>query len=145
MGLSKLQEKDYAKMLFVSENLSQKEIAERVKVSEKTIGKWIKDGDWEQLKKSLLVTKQHQISMMYDQLAWLNDDIITRDMKVPTSKEADIISKITSAIQRLEVETSVGQIVEVARSFVEFVRPIDLNQAKEITKLFDLFIQNKMK
>ena len=43
MGLSKLQEKDYAKMLFVSENLSQKEIAERVKVSEKTIGKWIKD------------------------------------------------------------------------------------------------------
>ena len=83
--------------------------------------------------------------MMYDQLAWLNDDIITREMKVPTSKEADIISKITSAIQRLEVETSVGQIVEVARSFVEFVRPIDLNQAKEITKLFDLFIQNKMK
>lgn len=145
MGLSKTQEKDYAKILFTTEKLSQKEIAERVKVSERTLTKWIKDGDWSKIKKSLLVTKQHQIAMLYDQLEWLNNDIADRAIKVPNTKEADVISKITSAIQRMENETSLGATIEVARSMIDFVREIDLEKAKELTKYFDSFIQTKMK
>jgi transposase len=144
MGMSKAQEKDYAKILF-TENLTQKEIAERVKVSEKTITKWIKEGGWAQIKKSLLVTKQHQISMLYDQLDWLNNLVSNRDVKVFDSKEADVVSKITASIQRLEIETSVGQVIEVARGVIDFVREIDLDKAKEITKYFDSYIQSKMK
>jgi transposase len=145
MGMSKAQEKDYAKILFTTENLTQKEIAERVKVSEKTITKWIKEGGWAQIKKSLLVTKQHQISMLYDQLDWLNNLVSNRDVKVFDSKEADVVSKITASIQRLEIETSVGQVIEVARGVIDFVREIDLDKAKEITKYFDSYIQSKMK
>jgi transposase len=145
MGMSKAQEKDYAKILFTTENLTQKEIAERVKVSEKTITKWIKEGGWAQIKKSLLVTKQHQISMLYDQLDWLNNLVSNRDIKVFDSKEADVVSKITASIQRLEIETSVGQVIEVARGVIDFVREIDLDKAKEITKYFDSYIQSKMK
>jgi transposase len=145
MGMSKAQEKDYAKILFTTENLTQKEIAERVKVSEKTITKWIKEGGWAQIKKSLLVTKQHQISMLYDQLDWLNNLVSNREVKVFDSKEADVVSKITASIQRLEIETSVGQVIEVARGVIDFVREIDLDKAKEITKYFDSYIQSKMK
>ncbi len=42
-------EREYAKLLFVKEGLPQKEIAERVKVTEKTIGKWIQEGNWKDL------------------------------------------------------------------------------------------------
>jgi transposase len=145
MGLSKKQERDYAKMLYVSERLSKKEIAERVKVTEKTLSRWIDQEDWDALRKSLLTTKQHQISMLYDQLDCLNQDIATRDIKVATVKEADVIIKLSSAIQRLEVETSLGQIVEVARAFIPFVREQDVAQAQIITKFFDVFIQSKLK
>ena len=39
--LSNLQKKEWAKLLFTKENLTQQEIAERVGVSRVTINKWI--------------------------------------------------------------------------------------------------------
>lgn len=145
MGLSKEQEKAYAKILYVQEKLTAKEISERINVSEKTIGKWIEVGKWKNERKSMLITKQSQITMLYDQLDWLNTDILTRNIKVATSKEADAISKITSSINRLEVETSLGVTIEVAKNFIEFLRGVDLDKAKSVTDLFDIYIQSKMK
>lgn len=141
MAFTKAQAKEYAKTLFLSENLHQKVIAERVGVTEKTLGKWINDGGWRKLKRSLLTTKQTQIGMLYDQLEWINNDIASRDYQVATTKEADVISKITSAIERLEVETSIGETVEVAKKFISFVQQEDLALAKSITAWFDTFIQ----
>lgn len=145
MGLKKAQEREYARILFVSENLHQKEIAERVGVTEKTIAKWIQEGDWKKLKRSLLTTKQNQLSQLYDQLEWQNNEIAKRELKVATSKEADVISKITAAIQRLEIEASIGETVEVGRNLIDFIRQTDLDFAKKVTAYFDLFIQTKMR
>lgn len=141
MAFTKAQAKEYAKTLFLSENLHQKVIAERVGVTEKTLGRWINDGGWRKLKRSLLTTKQTQIGMLYDQLEWINNDIASRDYQVANTKEADVISKITSAIERLEVETSIGETVEVAKKFISFVQQEDLPLAKSITSWFDTFIQ----
>lgn len=165
MGLKKDQEKEYAKILFVQQNLTQKEIAERVAVSEKTIGKWVADGAWDKLKRSLLVTKKQQISMLYDQLEWLNEQIANRSIlydapnplpkdkkesdypiiqgNVATSKEADTIMKLTASINKMETETSIGHIVEVAQEFIDFARDVDFKLSKEITTIFDMFINHK--
>lgn len=141
MAFTKAQAKEYAKTLFLSENLHQKVIAERVGVTEKTLGRWVNDGGWRKLKRSLLTTKQTQIGMLYDQLEWINNDIANRDYQVANTKEADVISKITSAIERLEVETSIGETVEVAKKFISFVQQEDLPLAKSITSWFDTYIQ----
>lgn len=145
MGLSKNQEKEFAKSLYISGGISQKEIASRVSVTEKTLGKWIATEKWDSLKKSLLTTKQTQLSFLYDQLDFLNTDISKREFKVAHGKEADTIIKLTAAINRLETETSIGDTVEVARNFIEFVRSQNLELAKTITNLFDVFITAKMK
>lgn len=145
MALKKAQEREYARVLFISENLSQKEIAARVGVTEKTVGNWIEQGDWKKLKRSLLTTRQNQLSLLYDQLDWLNLEISIRDSKAASAREADVIIKLTGAIKNLEIETSVGETVEVARSFIEYVRPHDLELAKKITTFFDLYIQSKMR
>lgn len=145
MGLSKNQEKAYAKELYVNQNLTKKEVAERVGVTEKTIGKWANDNEWDSLKKSLLTTKQNQLSFLYNQLDFLNTDIAQRDYKVAVGKEADTIIKLTVAINRLETETSIADTVEVAREFIDFIRPIDLDMAKILTGFFDDFINHKMK
>jgi transcriptional regulator with XRE-family HTH domain len=145
MALKKPQEKEFAKSLYIGGGITQKEIAERISVTEKTLSNWIKKEKWDSLKKSLLTTKQNQLSFLYDQLDFLNSDIAKRDYKVAVGKEADTIIKLTAAINRLETETSIGDTVEVARNFIEFVRPQDLELAKTITNLFDVFITAKMK
>lgn len=145
MGLSKSKERDFAKLLYTQERLSIKEVAERVDVSEKTVSKWRTQEGWDNIRKSLLITKNQQITHLYNQLEWLNDDIYNREVRIATVKEADIISKLTAAIKKLEVDASVGEIFEVGRLFIDFVREIDLTKAKDITTLFDLFIQSRMK
>ncbi|SUJ26510.1 Uncharacterised protein [Sphingobacterium spiritivorum] len=183
MGLKKAKERDYARVLFVSENLSQKELAERVGVTEKTVSKWIDEGEWRKLKRSLLNTRHNQLNMLYDQLEWLNNHIATRKViydipdyllipqkkelpdgtvieeytqfdetnypvkigNVATSKEADSLLKLSASINRLEVETSIGETVEVAQAVIEFIRQNNLDDAKKMTAWFDLFIQSKLK
>ncbi len=79
MGLSKAKEKEYARVLFLSDqNLTQKEMAEKVGITEKTLIKWIDQEGWRDLKKSLLVTKTSQLSNLYNQMEWLNNLIATR-------------------------------------------------------------------
>lgn len=78
MAAKKQVENEYAKVLFVNDNVSQKEIASRLKITEKTIGKWIKDGSWESLKTSMLVTKDKQLKSLYLQLETHNNEIETR-------------------------------------------------------------------
>lgn len=135
--------KEYAKTLFLSEeNLNQKMIAERVGVTEKTIGNWIKRYGWRDLRRSLITTKQNQISLLYDQLEFINTTISEREDKAANSKEADVIIKLTGAIQRLEVETSVGETVEVAKKMISFVQNDDLEFAKKLTNYFDIYIQS---
>lgn len=146
MGRSKVKEKNYSKILYVDKRLTVAEIIQRedVDVSERTLRKWISDEGWDKLRKSFLTTRQNQIVQLYDQLEWLNNDIVTRDVKVATSKEADSISKITTSIKRLEVDASIGEIIEVGRMFIDFVKDVDLSKAQDITSLFDQFIQSKI-
>lgn len=175
-------DKDYAKRLFLDGN-TQKVIAQRLGRTEKTIGKWKEEGKWDDLRKSLLVTKDTQLTSLYNQLDRLNKEIESRttvydipanllkpvivtdrngnekleipeynpsDFPVkinntPTSKEADVIAKITSSINKLETETSIGEIVDVAKQIIQFTQSFDLDFAKQLTEYFDLFIKQKMK
>ncbi len=182
MGSRKQVEKDLAKMLFVNENISQKEIAERLDVTEKTVSKWVKEGDWEKLKVSLLVTKDSQLTALYAQLQAVNDEIkirpVVRDIpnfmlkpiklkdssgdekleypkynpedypiligNFPNSKDTDMISKLTTAIKRLETETNIGETITVAKNLILFIRTIEPAFANQLTKYCDAFIKQKM-
>ena len=182
MGTRKQIEKDLAKVLFVNDDISQKEIAERINCTEKTVSKWVKEGDWEKLKTSLLVTKDSQLSALYSQLQSVNEEIKTRpvvrdipnfmlkpiklkdssgDEKLeypiynaedypilignfPNSKDTDMISKLTTAIKRLETETNIGETISVAKNLILFIRSIDSKFANQLTTYCDAFIKQKM-
>lgn len=145
MGISKAQEREYARILYVNERITFKEIAERTGVTEKTIGKWAEADNWAKLRKSLLTTKEAQLVHWYNQLDALNENIAKRDMPVPDSKEADIMSKITSNIQRLETEIGLGEYVEVSRKLLTFIQSIELDDAKRFKNYIDEFINSKLK
>jgi transcriptional regulator with XRE-family HTH domain len=147
MGLKKSEAQEYAKMLFLdtTQKLTIKEIAERVGVRPNTVSNWIKKESWGKLRKSLMVTRQKMIGDLYDQLEWLNNDIKERDIKVATSKESNTIAVITTSIKRLETETSIAEVYEVATSFLDYLKPQDFTLYKKLVPIFDGFINLKMK
>ncbi|WP_306353699.1 hypothetical protein [Flavobacterium sp. '19STA2R22 D10 B1'] len=144
MGITKKEEREYARMLFVNERLTYKDIAARVKVTEKTIGKWAVDDGWDKLRKSLLTTRQNQLVYWYNQLDAINDTIEKRD-NVPTFEETSIMSKTTANIQRLEIETSIGEYIEVGKKVLVFIQDVNLNDAKLFKNYFDEFINSQLK
>lgn len=136
--------KEWAKTLYLRGDLLQKEIAEKVGIAEKTLSKWIKDNNWESLKTSLLTTKAEQLQMLYSQLKSLNNNIKEKHDNIPDVRTADTIIKITASIKSLETETSVAEIIEVAQDFIKFVKQDNLDKAKEVTTLFDMYIRTKL-
>lgn len=141
------QKKELAKLLFVNERLTQKEISTRVEVSEKTLSKWVNEGQWRKLRQSLIITKEEQLRRIYEQLDELNTAIASREpgKRYANTKDADTLAKLTSAAKNLESEASISDIISVAKKFIEWLRPVELEKAKEISSLFDAFIKEQMK
>jgi predicted DNA-binding protein YlxM (UPF0122 family) len=161
MGMTKEAEKEFARILYVNERLTFKEIALRTKVTEKTISKWATADNWDKLRKSLLTTRQNQLVHWYNQLEAINEDIATRPslevnasgkpvkraekILIPTNSEADTMSKITSNIQRLETEVGLGEYVEVSKKLLTFIQAIDLQHAITFKNYIDEFINDRLK
>jgi len=141
------EKKDWAKLLFTREGLSQKEIASKVGVSAVTINKWVKHDNWDLLKQSLLVTKDEQLRRLYLQLDELNTLIMSRPAgsRFPDSKEADTINKLTGSIRTMETDASIADIVEVCKRLLGWLRPINPVKAMEVGEVFDEFIRESLK
>ncbi|WP_108822011.1 DDE transposase family protein [Dysgonomonas sp. Marseille-P4361] len=146
-SLTNSQKKEWAKLLFTKENLTQLEIAERVEVRPATISKWVNSENWQLLKTSITITREEQLARLYQQLQLQQEKILERPIaeRVATTAEADIITKLASAIQKLETETGLNDIISVSKQFLDWLRLSDLEKAKELTMYFDAFIKERLK
>jgi len=144
--LSISQKKEWAKTLYLKENLTQQEIADRVGVSRITINKWINTEKWEQQKVGITLTREEQISNLYRQVAEINKVIAARPEgeRFATTAEADILGKLSSTIKKMETDVGIADIISVLTQFIEWLRPVDLEKAKEFTRLADAFIKDKL-
>lgn len=144
--LTNAQKKEWAKTLYMRENLTQQEIAERVGVSRVTVSNWVRAGKWEEQKAGLTLTRQEQVANLYRQVAEINRAISARaeGERFPNSKEADILGKLSAAIRNMEQETGIADIISVLTGFIEWLRPFDLDKAKELTRLADAYIKDKL-
>lgn len=136
-----------AKSLYLTGQYDQKEIAQLIDVSTKSLSKWKQEESWDELKESLLTTRENELHRLYKMLRILNDDIDVKaeDKKPINSKEADAVLKLTSAIKNLELETSVADKVEIGMEFINLVRKEDIELSKKITHWFDIFLQQSLK
>ena len=143
------QKKELAKLLFTREGLSQKEIAERVGASEQTISKWVNanEGEWRRMRQSLIITKEEQLHRIYEQLEEITLAIKKKEAgsRYAGSKDADVIVKLTAAAKNLESEASIADIVEVSKRFLNWLRPVDLEKAKEFAVFMDAFLKDQLK
>lgn len=144
--LTNAQKKEWAKTLYLRENLTQQEIAERVAVSRVTVSNWCRAGKWEEQKVGLTLTRQEQVSNLYRQVAEINRAIAERDEgeRFATSKEADILGKLAAAISKMEQEIGIADKISVLTDLINWMRAADLEKAKELTRIADAYIKDKL-
>jgi hypothetical protein len=146
MALTSQQKKEWALSLFIKDNLTQAEIAEKVGVSRQTVNRWAAAEKWEERRVGVTMTREQQIGNLYKQIAEINRVIASREegKRFATAPEADSITKLTTAIKKLETEAGIADIISVGIKFINWLRPYDLGKSKEFLKLWDAFIKDNI-
>ncbi len=144
--MSSSQLHQWAMSMYLHENKTQAEIAEICGVSRQTIIRWCKSERWEEQKVSLTMTRKVQVKNLQLQIAEINKKILERPegSRYANSKESDTILKLTTAVNKLETEMGIHEIVGVAQEFISWLRPLDNDMARTITDLFTKFINTKV-
>ena len=143
--------KDYARMLYLKDNLSQAEIATRVGTSAQTITKWKADGNWESLKANFVISRQETLSRTYAQINQIFDSLEGNDIEGPRvvrliqSKEADTLSKLAATAKALETELSISIYIDVFIKFGNWLRDADFILSKKMVELQDAFIKEQLR
>ncbi len=113
------QKKKVAKSLYLS-GYTNKHISKTISVTEKTIGKWVKDNKWGVIKAANESIKPEVISNLYGNIADIQE--AARDEKRSlTASESDTIIKITNSIAKLENKHTLQVYIEIFKEYNEFL------------------------
>ncbi len=134
--------KSWAKTLFTISNKDPKDVALEVGVSETALKSWMKDGAWDEVRCSGLVSKKHQTKMFMSQIEKLNNRLAIEND--PNPKDVDLIVKYTNAVKNLEEEVALGTIIDVSEQFIIWLRKRDNAMARKLVVLFDSYIKFKV-
>lgn len=140
-----IDKKGIAKSLFLDGNYTQEEIADKVGTTRQTVSRWIKEGKWDEIKASVAITPAQIIAQWNRQIIEVNNAIAAREegQRYATPAEADALAKLAGAINKLQSDIGVSDCVSVAMRFLSWLRPLDIEAAKQFNTLFDAFIKDQ--
>jgi len=119
--------------LYVDNGFEQKVIAEITGISEVSISRWKKEGNWEEERRIAIMGPDKQMR----RLMRIYDAMLTKieerepPENIPTSKEADILNKLADAVKKLNQDFTFFVKAEVGKLFVKHVQEAH-GQAKAI-------------
>lgn len=139
------QKKNLARDLYVLGTYTLEEIASKVGSTRQTISKWAKEQYWEELKAGMSISREELLKNLYRQVSDINESINMREPgeRHANVKEADTLSKLSSAIKKLESDVGISDIVAVGIRFTNWLRNVDLDKAKEFTMIWDAFLKEQ--
>ena len=119
--------------LFVDNGFEQKVIAEITGISEVSISRWKREGEWEMERQAALLGPEKQmrrIMRMYDVMLSQIEGRNPPD-NVPNSKEADTLNKLSASVNNLKADLTFFVKSEVGKAFVAYIQQTH-GQAKAI-------------
>ena len=132
----------HAHDLYFQTDMSQTQIAELLNVNRKTLYLWMKEGNWQQVKRSARHTPSILAEQYYRQLAAINDKREAREEQpYPTREEAEIIRKLTLTIGRIKTGQTMSEHIETMTRFMEQLKTEAPALVKEILPYTDSFIK----
>lgn len=114
------EKQEHARGLYVRSTYNQKEIAAIVNVTPKTIGNWIKDGNWDEHRDSLQITRPQLLQDSYAQLKAINLKIQTDFNGIPNKQLSDAKGVIIKEIEALSNQP-LHRYIEVFEEYIEWL------------------------
>jgi transcriptional regulator with XRE-family HTH domain len=144
---SKADQRKLARELYLSTDLTQAQIAERVGINPRTVGLWANAEEWELQKAATNVTPRKTIAGYYMQLENLRKEIDKREegQRYPNSKESDIIMKISKSIKMLQKSLTLTDYINAFEELTKFGLNIDHDLTKQFVIIMNEFVQTKAK
>lgn len=137
--------KKVAEVLYLTGEHTFVEIGEMLSVSEKTVRLWAKAANWEKLRASRMITPQRLLDDLYMLVNQIVEKINNREDRIATPDESLAISRLADSIKKMQTDVGIVEIVGVGTRFINFMRQIDLDKAKEVAKFFDAFLKDQVK
>jgi uncharacterized protein YjcR len=126
---------DIAESLFVVSGKTQKEIAEALEVSEQTISKWAKDGNWKARRGAGIISTDSVVQKLLAKL-----DELTEADKL----KADEVAKIASAINKIKKEKkTMDDFIEVFMLFGTWLQSKDRKLSEAVNDMQTLYLTEK--
>lgn len=123
--------------LFMNTDFSQKEIADKIGVSEVTISKWKSDGSWEDLKGAETITSKKITSNIYQEMYKMS--------LAGSALNADKLIKLAATIEKLsDRRLTVSHYINAFKDFTTYLFEKDPELAKRANLLMQEFIQEKI-
>lgn len=125
-----------------------KELAQILKVGEKTIYKWIKELNLDKLKRNILLTYEEQLAHLLNELVNINAHIKNKPdgERFADYKEAQIRRSITKDIEALKTkDAQLPEMISALTKFLNFVRKHSLDEAQQVSHLVDNFIKHELR
>ena len=138
-GLTNGQKMEWAQLLYTEHQFTISEIAGKTGSTEAELRYWIQEGKWDGLKKSLIITKEEQLNILYEFLAFVTDKV--KKEKTYDLKDLDKIQKLTAAIKNLESETNVAATIDAAKAFIDWLKEDEPDVVLEQTQRLNRYIK----
>lgn len=142
--------KQLARILY-TQGLSNKEIAEKTKVSENSVSKWIKENGWDSLRAAQNVTRAELVNKILRAINDALDRAATHKDDMKFASLTDQLCKLASTIEKIEKKSSIVDVIEVFMAFGKWLQyrsqvdsTVTPELIKRITQLQDLFISEQM-
>ena len=117
--------------LFVKGGLAQNKIAERLGVSENTVSRWKREGNWESQRAARVATPKNLVIDLQQNIYHISQQANIEDRAL-TQGEADKIAKLSAAIERIEKRTTLSDVIGVMEDFMNYISEADLDLAKVV-------------
>jgi transposase len=115
--MAKDEERSVARILFVEQGVSRKDIAARLKVREKTVGDWATKGEWEQHRTAWLTRTDNVVETLKGLIQTYSEQLTTmeHDMRSNPKEKGRLVDALVKTAKTLETVRSENDITLSAR------------------------------
>jgi len=136
--------KEFAKILYTRDRLTQQEVSARTGVHFNTINNWVAAGNWKKLQRNFNLEREQQLAKMLDELIELNNDIgeKPKGKRYADFRESAVRDRLVRNIKDLHTGPSPADAVSNCIAVVDFFANIDMAKARQVSDWLDQYVQS---
>jgi len=147
-----LQQKKELARLYYMQGDAQKNISEKIGVSETTVCNWVKKDGWEEKRAGINITRPELVNKLLKTINTMIDAVYESKDAVLIGGLADKLSKFAAVIEKLDKKANVVDAIEVFMAFnrwLEYRMSYDKEVTPELIKAInhyqDLYISDSIR